>query len=217
MPQKVKIWDIAVRSYHWAQLLLLVGLWYTGEEGIMAWHQLLAYTLLALLLARFIWGVAGSSSARFSQFAASPSAAWRYLRQPHATGGHNPASFYMIALLMVLLGVQLLTGMASVDNSYISDGPLVTYLPESWVEWASAIHKININILLAAIALHIVAAILHSWRYDNVITSMISGYGELAAGQKKPQLKNSLSFFLLFAVFLSIFYLWQGKSLLALL
>lgn len=217
MPHKVKIWDCAVRSYHWGQLLLVAGLWYTGEQGFMAVHQLLAYSLLALLLARVVWGFIGSSNARFRQFAATPSAAMHYLRHPVAVPGHNPASFYMIMLLLLLLVIQLLTGLASIDNSYISDGPLVAYLPASWVDVASAVHKANINVLLAAIAAHIVAAIWHSWRHDNVISTMLTGYSKQVKTAAPPSLKNSSSFFLFFAVFLVLLYFWQGQSLLALL
>ena len=148
MSQKVKVWDLAVRFFHWSQLLLIALLWYTGEEGLMAQHQLLAYTLLALVVARIVWGFVGSDSAKFASFAATPTVAVRYLRKPYAVTGHNPASFYMIVLLITLMLLQLLTGLATLDNSYISDGPLVAWLPASWVELASDIHKININILL---------------------------------------------------------------------
>ena len=39
MSQKVKVWDVAVRFFHWSQVLLIAALWYTGEEGLMAQHQ----------------------------------------------------------------------------------------------------------------------------------------------------------------------------------
>ncbi|MDP2714023.1 cytochrome b/b6 domain-containing protein [Rheinheimera sp.] len=216
MSQKVKVWDLAVRFFHWSQLLLIAGLWYTGEEGLTAQHQLLAYTLLALVVARLVWGVMGSSTARFSRFAATPVATVRYLRRPQPVNGHNPASFYMIVLLLGLTLLQLLTGLATFDNSYMSDGPLVSLLPASWVDLASDIHKININILLAAIAVHIAAALWHSVRVHNVLLVMFSGKDHKA--QSTPlQLKNSAWFFLLFAALLALLYYWQGNKLMALL
>uniref|UniRef100_A0A486XU78 Cytochrome b n=1 Tax=Rheinheimera sp. BAL341 TaxID=1708203 RepID=A0A486XU78_9GAMM len=215
MSQQQKVWDFAVRCFHWSQVLLIAGLWYTGEEGLMAQHQLLAYTLLALIVARIVWGGIGSSTAQFRQFAATPATAWRYLRKPYAVTGHNPASFYMIVLLLVLLSVQLISGMATYDNSYLSDGPLVSLLPAHWVDLASEIHEININILLAAIAVHIAAALWHSLRVHNVIKVMLTG---MDVQQDKPQqLKNSSLFFVIFAAMLTLLYWWQGGKLVALL
>lgn len=216
MSQKVKVWDLAVRFFHWSQLLLIALLWYTGEEGLMAQHQLLAYSLLALIIARLVWGVVGSDSAQFRRFAATPADAVRYLRQPKPVSGHNPASFYMIVLLIILVLLQLLSGLATSDNSYISDGPLVTSLPAGWVDIASEIHKININILLAAIAVHIVAALWHSFSVHNVLAVMITGTDrQLAVPQQS--LRHSVWFFILFAGLLALLYFWQGHKLMALL
>lgn len=216
MSQPVKVWDFAVRFFHWSQLLLIAGLWYTGEEGLMAQHQLLAYTLLALIVVRIVWGFIGSDTARFSRFAATPNNALRYLRRPYPITGHNPASFYMIMLLIALVLLQLITGLATFDNSYLSDGPLVSVLPSAWVDIASAIHKININVLLAAIAVHVVAALWHSIRLHNVLWVMLSGKDSQAAGVP-PRLKHSGWFFLLVALLLTALYYWQGAKLMALL
>lgn len=216
MSQKVKVWDFAVRFFHWSQVLIIAALWYTGEEGLMAQHQLLAYTLLALIVARVVWGFIGSESARFSRFAATPAAAFKYLRRPVAVTGHNPASFYMIVLLLVLVCVQLLTGLATFDNSYLSDGPLVSVLPAAVVEVASDIHSININILLAAIAVHVLAAVWHSYRLHNVLAVMFTGKDTLDA-KPAPQLKNSTVFFIVFAAVLALLFWWQGSALIALL
>jgi cytochrome b len=210
---KVQVWDLAVRVFHWSQVLLLAGLWYTGNEGLMAQHQLLAYTLAALLIARIFWGFYGSVTARFSHFFASPWAAMRYLRKPQPVLGHNPAGAYMIFALLLLLSVQLLTGMATFDNSYISDGPLVRYLAEDWVSLASKIHKLNIDLILICVAIHILAAIWHSVRHDNVIKAMITGRTQARASDKAPQMRASWSYFALVAVLLTAFYFWQGEML----
>ncbi|MDX1392133.1 MAG: cytochrome b/b6 domain-containing protein [Rheinheimera sp.] len=216
MSQKVRVWDLAVRFFHWSQALLVLGLWYTGEEGLMAQHQLMAYVLLALLIARIVWGFIGSHNARFASFAAKPLAALRYLRKPYSVTGHNPASFYMIMLLLLLLLVQLLSGLATFDNSYTSDGPLVSLLSANLVDIASDIHSSNINLLLAFIALHIVAAIWHSLRVHNVLAVMLTGKARLPDA-KAPTLRSSWPFFLLLALLLGLLYWWQGAALLALL
>lgn len=215
MSVKVQIWDAAVRVFHWSQVLLLAGLWYTGTEGLMAWHQLLAYTLAALLISRIAWGFYGSSNARFSQFLYSPKTAWRYLRKPTPVAGHNPAGSYMIFALILLLMLQLLSGLATFDNSYINDGPLVAHLSEDWVSLASSVHKTTIDIILIAVCLHVLAALWHSFKHDNVIVSMLSGNSRAVSAAQAPTLVNSWSFFVLAALLLVAFYFWQGKMLLS--
>lgn len=215
MSVKVQIWDAAVRVFHWSQVLLLAGLWYTGTEGLMAWHQLLAYTLAALLISRIAWGFYGSSNARFSQFLYSPKTAWRYLRKPTPVAGHNPAGSYMIFALILLLVLQLLSGLATFDNSYINDGPLVAHLSEDWVSLASSVHKTTIDIILIAVCLHVLAALWHSFKHDNVIVSMLSGNSRAVSVAQAPTLVNSWSFFVLAALLLVAFYFWQGKMLLS--
>ncbi|CAM3861656.1 cytochrome b/b6 domain-containing protein [Rheinheimera salexigens] len=220
---KIQVWDVAVRVFHWSQVLLIAGLWYTGEEGYTAEHQLLAFTLLALIISRIVWGIVGSKNAQFARFAASPMQALRYLFKPTPKVGHNPASFYMIMLLIILMLVQLITGMATFDNSYLSDGPLVKYLSADMVDLASTIHSININILLAAIAVHVIAAVWHSVAVHNVIAVMITGkdqadvksIGDKASNKPATGFRHSGWFFLLLALLLVALYFWQGQRLMA--
>lgn len=216
MSQRVKIWDLAVRFFHWSQVLLLAALWYTGEQGMVVSHQLCGIMLLALVAARLIWGFCGSQTARFSQFAASPARAWQYLQRPHAVTGHNPLSFYMIILLLLLTLTQLLTGLASFDNSYMLDGPLVHWLPQNWVDAASELHKLNVNILLLAVVLHVAAAFWHSVRVHNVLWPMFSGKDKLHK-TPPPQLRNSMMFFIWLLILLTGLYFWHGWRILALL
>lgn len=216
MAQKIKVWDGAVRFFHWAMVMLVAGLWYSGSEGYIALHQLLAYSLASLLIARVGWGIWGSQTARFSQFAASPQAAIKYLGNTRPVAGHNPASSYMIFTLLSLLLLQIISGLATFDNSYMSDGPLVAALPASWVDLASAIHSLNIDIILALVAVHIGFALWHSWRHDNVIKTLITGNSKIS-DTPQPRLRNSWSFFVMLAVLLLVMYYWQGRALLALL
>ncbi|WP_214000661.1 cytochrome b/b6 domain-containing protein [Arsukibacterium sp.] len=216
MAQRIKVWDGAVRFFHWAMVLLVAGLWFSGSEGYIVVHQILAYCLASLLIARIIWGIWGSETARFSQFAASPQAAIKYLGNARPVVGHNPASSYMIFTLMTLLLLQIISGLATFDNSYMSDGPLVALLPASWVDLASAIHKLNIDIILILVTVHIGFALWHSWRHDNVIKTMVTGTAKLN-NVPQPVMQASWRFFVMLAVFLLILYYWQGRMLLALL
>tara|TARA_R110002126_G_scaffold43475_25_gene124632 strand:- start:2544 stop:3194 length:651 start_codon:yes stop_codon:yes gene_type:complete len=216
MAQKIKVWDGAIRFFHWAMVLLVAGLWFSGSEGYIALHQLLAYSLASLLIARLVWGVYGSQTARFSQFAATPKAALLYLRHPKPVVGHNPASSYMIFTLLSLLLLQIISGLATFDNSYMSDGPLVAVLPASWVDLASTVHKFNIDVILILITIHVFFAVWHSWRHDNVIKTMLTGSATIH-NAVQPTLRPVWRFFVMLAVLLSLLYYWQGRVLMALL
>lgn len=215
MQKKIKVWDGAVRFFHWSQLLLLLALWYTGSEGYIAIHQLLAYSLASIILCRLLWGVVGSQTARFSQFAVTPGKAITYIRKPYPVVGHNPASSYMIFTLLLLVVLQLVSGLATFDNSYMSDGPLVVYLGSDWVRLASDFHKLNIDVIIGLSGIHAGFALWHSIRHDNVLAAMLTGNGRYDAAE--PSFKPVWIYFALLALLLLVVWFWQGKSLFALI
>lgn len=45
-----KVWDLPIRLFHWLMVTLLGLLWWSAETGEMQWHQVFAYSLMALLL-----------------------------------------------------------------------------------------------------------------------------------------------------------------------
>ncbi len=215
--QKYKIWDGAVRFFHWSQLMLLGGLWYSAEQEWYGVHMTLAYSLAAILLARLIWAFAGSDNARFSHFVRSPRAVWLYWRQqqkPQAQG-HNPLSGYMVLVLIGLVLLQFLSGLLTTDD-VLTEGPLVAMVDSSWVELASSFHRFNLNLLLFFIAVHVLAALWHQLQGDKVISRMLTGYHD------KP-LQQGLRFcafywyLALVIVLAAAFYLWQGEQVWALL
>ena len=214
--QNSKIWDGAVRIFHWSQVLLLAGLWYSAEQEWYGLHMTLAYVLAAVVLSRVIWGFIGSDNARFGHFVKSPFQVWRWLRQhpkPMATG-HNPLAGYMVLALIVLVLLQFLTGLMTTDDILI-EGPLVALVPSDWVSVASSIHKQNINLILALVAMHIVAALWHQWRGDKVISAILTGKKQVVTTDLK--FRKVGGYLLCVVLFLVIFYIWQGEVVLGML
>jgi cytochrome b len=214
--QKSKIWDGAVRIFHWSQVVLLAGLWFTAEQEWYGLHMTLAYVLAAVLLSRVVWGFIGSDNARFGHFLKSPNQVWQWLRQqpkPMATG-HNPLSGYMVLSLILLLLLQFVTGLMTTDE-ILTEGPLVALVPPDWVSIASSIHKLNINLILALVAVHIAAALWHQWRGDKVIHAMLTGKKQHVATDLK--FRGVGGYLLCVVMFLVIFYIWQGDVVLAML
>ncbi|MBP7547562.1 MAG: cytochrome b/b6 domain-containing protein [Corallincola sp.] len=172
-----KLWDGYVRIFHWAQVGLIPALWWTAEEGLMDWHRLCAVVLLGLWLSRLLWGLVGSDTARFSQFVRGPKAVLAYLRSGVSPApGHNPAGGYMVVLLLLVVGVQLATGLFLEDETYSgNDGPLNGWVSGATASLLAEIHEINFNILLGLIGLHIAAVVVYAVRGQRLVPPMISG------------------------------------------
>ena len=212
MITKFKVWDNFTRIYHMSQLLLLALLWYSGEQGDFELHFLCGYTMLALWISRLFWGVLGSQSARFSYFLASPKTALSWLKKPHqAFPGHNPLAAYMIIALLLSLGVQLITGLFATDD-VLAEGPLLYTVSDSLAESLDSLHNTNFDILLALIAIHIVAALIHSWRSDNVIKTIVTGFTD--AQHTTPLVFRSSIIPLLLWLGLALLfgYMWLGEA-----
>ncbi|MFC4655788.1 cytochrome b/b6 domain-containing protein [Rheinheimera marina] len=205
--KEVRVWDLAVRCFHWSQVLLLGGLWWTAEEGMMEWHQVLAYSLVSLLLARLVWAFAGSETARFSHFVQSPLQALKHWDQPKKGMGHKGLSSYMVLALMALVLLQFLSGLMTTDDVFV-EGPLYTQVPSGLSALAGWWHHNGFNLLLALVVVHVLAALWHLMKRDGTVGAMFSGK-QLAAAEQ-PKEKPFWLYVVLVLLFLAAFVGWQG-------
>ena len=184
---KVKVWDIPVRVFHWGMLLLLAGLWWSADQGEMSYHQLFAYSLMILLVVRLIWGFIGSDTARFSHFVRHPRQALDYLAKmrakqaPHSLG-HNPLGGYMVVLLLIIISLQLMSGLFATDEIF-TEGPLVSYVSGETASWFTWLHKKNFDLLLILAGIHVAAVLLHRFKGEKLVGAMFSGYKRLPAAE----------------------------------
>jgi len=106
---KVKVWDIFIRFFHWSLLMSICLLYVTAQSGMQVLHPLIGYFITAILLIRILWGFIGTSHARFSNFVHSPKAILDYMKDifkghPERHIGHNPAGGIMVVALMFCAG-----------------------------------------------------------------------------------------------------------------
>jgi cytochrome b len=113
--QFIKVWDIAIRVFHWT-LLGCYAIAFISSENIMKVHVIFGYSALSLVLFRILYGFVGTKYARFSNFLYPPAQIVNYLKgllmgRPKHYIGHNPAGGFMTVILLLSLLSLTLTGL----------------------------------------------------------------------------------------------------------
>lgn len=177
----VRVWDLPVRLFHWAIVLLIPALWWSAETHRMDLHILLGEVMLGLILFRLLWGVLGSSTARFASFVRGPAAVIRYLRGGSRALGHSPLGALSVVAMLLALAVQTGLGLFASDEDGIYYGPLASTDLETAHTIAER-HETFFWVLVALIALHVLAVLYYLLvKRNNLVTPMVTGRG--AAGE----------------------------------
>lgn len=199
------VWDIPVRFFHWALVLLIGFSWLSGEMEWMEWHLYSGYAVLALVLFRVVWGFVGSTHARFSDFIYGPGALIAYIRTlPSRTAakfaGHNPLGGISVVLILLCVLVQTGTGLFSNDD-ILTEGPLYKHITKELSDWLTTIHKYNFNVLLGLIGVHIGAVLYYLfYKSENLIKPMFTGRKQLPADAKPATMRGTGLALILLAV-----------------
>jgi cytochrome b len=178
----IRVWDLPTRLFKWTLAALVVFQVVTGLLGDdwMAWHFRSGYAILALLIFRILWGIVGSTTARFTDFMKGPRAGLSHLRDLLRRGvpreaGHNAVGGWMVVILILALLVQAVSGLFTTDD-IVNDGPLVAKATESWVKSMSSLHRLGIYVLYVLVGLHVLAAVLYLVvKKQNLIGAMVTG------------------------------------------
>jgi cytochrome b len=67
----VRVWDPAVRIFHWSLVAAFATAWLSGDE-LPVVHVWAGYLIGAPLVFRMLWGFVGTRYARFRDFVRSP-------------------------------------------------------------------------------------------------------------------------------------------------
>lgn len=191
----VTVWDPAIRLFHWLLVALVAISWWTATTGRMQWHFLSGYAILTLVLFRIAWGFVGSDTARFGRFLRSPLEAVRHLlamrrREPDHEVGHNAAGGWMVLVMLALLLAQATTGLFA-DTGYGDYGPLAKAVGGAASDRLTGIHHRIIQVILAAIALHVAAIAAYAlFKGQNLVRPMVTGAKVLPAEVVAPRLRS---------------------------
>jgi cytochrome b len=181
---RVRVWDLPTRLFHWALVVCMVGQAITGTIGgnAMFWHFRFGYTVLALLLFRIIWGLVGGRWSRFGAFIYTPQSVINYLKgqgKPEHSVGHSPIGAGSVFAMLGFLLMQVGSGLLS-DDEIAFAGPLTRFVSNATVSLATSYHK-NIGkwVLLALVLLHLLAIIFYLRRKNKLVGAMLHGDKEL--------------------------------------
>jgi cytochrome b len=182
-PESIAVWDLPTRLFHWVLVGLIGFSWWTGEQGPEDLHMCSGYAVLTLLIFRLLWGICGSSTARFSSFVRGPRAVADYLgRMRNWPGvGHTPVGALSVIALLVILFVQVGTGLIQTDDDGLVEGPLAPLVSYETSELAHDLHETTFNLLLILIGLHVAAIIFYRLVLGKkLLGPMITGKAKLA-------------------------------------
>ena len=180
----IKVWDIVVRIFHWAMVLLFSAAFLTGEFRANEIHIWLGYGVGALLLARLVWGVIGTPYARISSWIFSSRETLAYIRgslagHPKDYAGHNPLGSLMVIALIIMISTIVTSGLL-IAGAIEFEGPLLDLTQSMGDAEAYALktlHEILAIGTLLLITLHVLGAIVASIQHrENLIKAMFTGY-----------------------------------------
>ena len=197
----IRIWDLPVRLFHWALVVLLAVSYLSGKAGgdWMKLHFWSGYTILTLVLFRIAWGFVGSTTARFSHFVKGPAACLAYMKglllgRRTFEIGHNPVGGAMVVVLLFAVLAQAAAGLFSADTDMGTvNGPLANLIADKWVDRLTHFHEFWVNVLLILVGLHVLAAVFYLvWKRQNLIGAMFTGHKPtahvVASGEPAPPL-----------------------------
>lgn len=186
----MRVWDLPTRAFHWLIAVLVFVSWGAAEWHNMEVHYLSGLAVLGLLVFRLLWGLFGSSTARFASFVRGPSALRNHLRGSlgPVRAGHNPLGALSVLALLTLLAIQTGTGLFATDTDGLESGPLSFLVSYDIADLLTEIHEVSFNLLLAMIALHVAAI---AWylvvKRRNLVGPMITGRDpQVTAGEMTP-------------------------------
>jgi cytochrome b len=161
--QRIKVWDLPLRLFHWALVVSIAIAFLSSEEDgpLGKWHMAAGWAAAVLLVFRLVWGFVGGEHSRFSDFL-RPSAIGAHVSGLFGSRtkghlGHNPLGALAIVILLSLTAVTVGTGAFGGEAS-------------------EELHETIAWTLLAMVGLHVAAVIVMSvLERESLVRAMITG------------------------------------------
>lgn len=212
---RIRLWDLPTRVFHWSLVVAVLTAFITGQIGgsWMAVHAKAGLAIIGLVVFRLVWGVVGSTHARFLNFVPTPAKIKAYIKGQWQGVGHNPLGALSVFTLLVLLTVQAGTGLFSNDDIDFS-GPLSALIESTLSNRLTGIHVLLSNGLIGLVALHLVAIVFYvRFKKDNLVKPMVTGWKEVSSGTSATQ-GGLMAFIVALLIALAVVYGANGTGLL---
>ena len=157
-----RVWDLGVRVFHWLMVVTIAIALVTGLSGppnLLNVHIAAGAAIGGLVAFRVLWGLMGSTYARFSSFPVHLTAINADLaglvagRRPRYRG-HNPLGSLMALTLLAIISLSVMTGVVTLGG-VDKQGPLAFAAPYAAGKAAQRVHLALAYGLLALIAGHL--------------------------------------------------------------
>jgi cytochrome b len=170
-----RVWDLPTRIVHWLLAALIAFSWWSVTYHHTGWHIWSGIAILTLLIFRLLWGLVGSSTARFANFVRGPRAIASFWRGSWRGIGHNPLGALSVLALFGAVAVQVGLGLISQDEDGLYAGPLARLVSSDTSDWARDLHELWFKVILGLVALHIAAILYYRLRGRKLTLAMITG------------------------------------------
>ncbi|MGY6629430.1 MAG: cytochrome b/b6 domain-containing protein [Wenzhouxiangella sp.] len=172
----VKVWDLPLRLFHWLLLIAVAGSLISIQLKAMDWHGRFGLAVLGLLVFRLVWGLIGSTHARFWSFAPGPRSLADYLRGRWHGLGHNPLGALSVFAILGVLLFQAVTGLFA-DDVIAYTGPLRRAVSGDTASQLTSWHMRMEWVIYGLIALHVAAIAFHELiKRERLVKPMVTGH-----------------------------------------
>jgi len=186
---RIRLWDLPTRIFHWSLVVAVLTAFVTGQLG-GSWlgvHAKAGLAIIGLVAFRLLWGVVGSTYARFLNFIPTPAKIKAYLKGQWQGVGHNPLGAFSVFALLGLLAIQAGTGLFSNDEIDFS-GPLSALVDSSLSNRLTGVHVWLANGLIALVVIHLAAIVFYARvKKDNLVKPMVTGWKDVSSGVSATQ------------------------------
>ncbi len=170
--EKTTVYDLPTRFFHWLFAALFISAFAIAKTSdddnpIFSYHMLAGITMLFILALRLLWGIFGTTYAKFSSFRLHPVELFSYFKdvlfsRTKKYFSHNPASSAAAVLMFSLtLGLGF-------------SGIIMASGNES--EFYEEAHEIMANLFIITVAAHLAGLLLHHMVHnDSLWSSMFNG------------------------------------------
>ncbi|MEN9481298.1 MAG: hypothetical protein RLZZ298_2693 [Pseudomonadota bacterium] len=183
--KRIRLWDLPTRLFHWLLALCVAAALISGQVAgnLIEWHGKIGLFIIGLIVFRLVWGVFGSTYARFAQFFPTPAKVKAYLRGEWRGVGHNPLGAFSVFGLLGLLALQSASGLFGNDDITFY-GPLFDLVSKDLSNKLTSLHHLASNLIYLLIALHLAAIAFYGHvKKEKLIKPMISGWKETEHGE----------------------------------